>query len=390
MSDFRKIRVLHIITRFLKWGGADKNTYDSIQALDPKHYSVDLVVGREAHLELLQNYDHGQVIQLTSLVRNPNPVLDLVTLVKLLRLIKQSNYDIVHTHTGKAGVLGRLAGRLAKTPVIIHSLHGTMTSSTPIFAWLYRQFDKALGAHTDYFVSVGQDLKCRYLQHHIGEPSKYHIIRSGMDLGEFQATAKMSNEAVKKKRAELGLREDAIIIGKVARLRREKGYHYALLAAKQLIQLYNNLQFVFVGEGNHETWLRDSIRKLGLEHHIVLVGYRSDIAEVIKTFDIFLFASLREGLPQVLVQAALVEKPIVTFAVDGACEVVVDGISGYVVPVGDVNRLVNQLKWLIDNPDKAHQMGVAGKDVVGKQWSTEIMMEKTRAFYEKVAREGKM
>lgn len=111
--DKDKLRVLHIITRFLKWGGAERNTYYSIQGLDPNRYKVDLAIGRDSQLSLLKNYAYGQVFQDNTLVRDPNPLYDPIALLQLYRIIKSGNYDIVHTHTGKAGILGRLAARMA-------------------------------------------------------------------------------------------------------------------------------------------------------------------------------------------------------------------------------------------------------------------------------------
>ena len=381
-------RVLHVITRFLKWGGAERNTYYSIKGLDRDRYIVDLAIGRDSQSDLLESYEHGQVFQINTLVRDPNPLLDPVALFQLYRLIKSGNYDIVHTHTGKAGVLGRIAARMARVPIIIHGLHGTMTSPNPILDRIYLFLDRFAGRFTDCFISVGEDLKQRYIERKVGEPSKYRVIHSGMDLDAFYKTGDLPKEAIIDKRRELGVADDEVVIGKVASLEPRKGHKYAILAAQELVRHHKNIKFVFVGDGWYRSKLEDMVHQNGLENAIIFTGYREDIAEVIATFDIAILTSLWEGLPQVLVQAAAVGKPIVTFAVEGAKEVVKDGVNGFIVPLKDVDALVEKVRYLLSNMEKARAMGRQGREIIGDQWTVETMQEKTQQLYKELL-EGK-
>lgn len=379
-----RYRVLHIVTRFLKWGGAERNTYYSIRGLDPNRYRVDLAVGRDSQLDLLENYEHGQVFQVKTLVRDPNPLLDLLALFQLYRLIKSGNYDIVHTHTGKAGILGRLAARMAGVPIIIHGLHGTMTSPNPVLDRIYLFLDRFTGRFTDCFVSVGEDLKQRYIERGIGNPSKYRVIHSGMNLDSFYNAGDLPKEAIIKKRRELGVADDELVIGKVASLEPRKGHKYAISATKELIQHHTNIKLLFVGDGWYRPKLEEMVQQNNLEDSIVFTGYREDIAEVMATFDIVILTSLWEGLPQVLVQAAAIGKPIVTFDVEGAKEVVKDGVNGFIVPLKNVDALTEKVEYLLSDMERARAIGKQGRKIISDQWTIETMQEKTRELYEEL------
>jgi len=377
-------KILHIVTRFLKCGGAEKNTYYSIQGLDRAQYKVDLAIGPDSELSLLENYAHGQVLQVSTLVRDPNPLYDPIALFQLYHIIKSGNYQIVHTHTGKAGILGRIAARMAGVPIIIHGLHGTMTSPNPVLDVIYLFLDRFTGRFTDCFVSVGEDLKQRYIERKIGDPSKYRMIHSGMDLDAFHKAGDLPKEAIIKKRRELGLADDELVIGKVASLEPRKGHRYAIAAMKELIQHHTNIKLLFVGDGWYRPKLEEMVRQNSLEDSIVFAGYREDIAEVMATFDIVILTSLWEGLPQVLVQAAAVGKPIVTFAVEGAKEVVKDGVNGFIVPLKDVDALVEKVEYLLSDMERARAMGKQGRKIISDQWTIETMQEKTRELYEEL------
>jgi len=378
------IKALHIVTRFLKWGGAERNTYYSIQGLDRDRYVVDLAIGQDLQCTLLKNYSHGQVIQINTLIRDPNPFLDLVALLQLYRLIKSGSYEIVHTHTGKAGVLGRIAAKMAGVPIIIHGLHGTMASPNPILDKIYLLLDRFTGRFTDCFISVGEDLKQRYIERKVGDPSKYQVIHSGMDLDAFREAEGLPERTVINKRRALGVADDEVVIGKVASLEPRKGYQYAVLAAQELVRHHENIKFLFVGDGWYRLKLEQMVRRNGLTDSIIFAGYREDIAEIIATFDIAILTSLCEGLPQVLVQAAAVGKPIVAFAVEGANEVVKDGVNGYIVRLKDVASLVKRIEYLLSNMEKAKAMGKQGRKIIGAQWTIETMQEKTRQLYDEL------
>jgi len=345
---------------------------------------VDLAVGRDSQLDLLENYEHGQVFQVKTLVRDPNPLLDLLALFQLYRLIKSGNYDIVHTHTGKAGILGRLAARMAGVPIIIHGLHGTMTSPNPVLDRIYLFLDRFTGRFTDCFVSVGEDLKQRYIERGIGNPSKYRVIHSGMNLDSFYNAGDLPKEAIIKKRRELGVADDELVIGKVASLEPRKGHKYAISATKELIQHHTNIKLLFVGDGWYRPKLEEMVQQNNLEDSIVFTGYREDIAEVMATFDIVILTSLWEGLPQVLVQAAAIGKPIVTFDVEGAKEVVKDGVNGFIVPLKNVDALTEKVEYLLSDMERARAIGKQGRKIISDQWTIETMQEKTRELYEEL------
>lgn len=388
MAQDVRAKVCHVNTRFLK-GGGTKNTLFTIAGLDKARYEIDLVVGRDVYRPQVEAIDSVNLIVVESMVRNVRPLLDLQTLVALHRIFRQNRYHIVHTHIAKAGILGRMAARMAGVPIVVHSLHGITFHNglNPILRGLYISLERLTASLTDFFVPVGEDLRNRYIEQGIGHPSKYVVIHSGMDLGQFFAAGELADEDIQDKKIELGLEPGDAVIGMVGNLEPRKGHIYLIEAAKEVVRSHPNARFLFVGEGFYREELEKAVQNRGLRDHVLFTGYRTDIAEVVATFDILALTSLWEGLPQVLVQAAAVGKPIVTFDVEGAREVVKDGVNGFIVPLKDVNQLVERIDYLLSDLDRARQMGLRGRELVDDSWSVEAMVQQTDALYQRLLRE---
>jgi len=210
------------------------------------------------------------------------------------------------------------------------------------------------------------------------------VIHSGMDLDSFYKAGDLPQETIIEKRRELGVADDEIVIGKVASLEPRKGHEYAIQAAKKLIQHHHRVRFLFVGDGWYRPKLEQMVHQNGLEESIIFTGYREDIAEVMATFDIAILTSLWEGLPQVLVQAAAIGKPIVTFDVEGAKEVVKDGVNGFIVSSKDIDALVDKVGYLLADTKRAKSMGERGRDMISDKWSIRTMQEQTCRLYDEL------
>ncbi len=343
-----RYRVLHIITRLIR-GGADSVVLDLIANLDHERFAIDLMVGGQSELQRIHvPKDVNSLIFIPSLVREINPLYDIPALRSIYRTIKDGQYDIVHTHTAKAGFLGRLAARLARTPYVIHHLHGT--TFPPTMSWPTRRFYISLehlaARWCDTIIPVGNDLAESYLAQYIGRPEQYHVIHYPADLEAFLQARELTAADLARVRESLGVAPDDVVIGKVARLEKRKGFDYYIEAAKRLAPKHRNVKFLIVGEGDQRGDLQNQVDRAQLNGQVIFTGYRNDIAEVMATFDIFAFTSLWEGLPKVMVESAALGKPIVTFAVEGAREMVDDGETGYIVPSRDVDALAQRLEEL--------------------------------------------
>lgn len=375
------LRVGHVITRFHGAGGA-KNTILTCAGLVAAGYEVDLIVGASA--DRWRAEESGvHWLQVPSLQRPIHPLRDVRAARDLLHLFRERRYDIVHTHLAKAGIVGRWAARRAGVPIIIHGLHGATFNATQ--SWLtntlYLLLERQAAHWTDRIVSVGEDLQQRYLAAGVGRPEQYELIHSGMDLRAFAAARSMTPVQRVAKRAELGLGAEDFVVGYVAALEWRKGHHRLIEVARQLCPRYRHLRFLFVGEGFDGGRLQALVQAGGLADRVLFTGYRNDVPEIMATLDVQAFASEREGLPQVLVQAASVGVPVVAFEAEGVRELVKDGWNGYVLPQNDVRGMIKVLVHLIEQPHLARKMGARGPELVDDRWQIETMQEKTLALY---------
>lgn len=382
MNNPSKARVLHIITRLIR-GGADENTILTVEGLDPDFYSIDLVVGGQSDPGQCAQVKKARVIEIKSLVREINPLKDAVALWKLVLLIKRNRYDIVHTHTAKAGMLGRFAAWLCKTPIVIHTLHGSTFHSNlhPFANRIYKTLERLTARITDVIISVGEDLTSRYHEAGVGTPEQYVLIRSGFNLSRFE----LSEEEIREKRAgmrrELGISESDLVVATIGRLEPRKGHQYLLDAAQDILRSRNSLKFILAGEGSASHKLKNYCRKNGIEKNIIFTGYREDVEDVISASDIIALTSLWEGLPRVIVQSASLGKPLVTFNTEGAAELIRDGENGFIVPLKDVRKFSERLLYLLNHPETAGAMGKKGRGLVTNDWDAGTMVEAIDRLY---------
>ena len=380
-----KIKVLHIITRVVN-GGADENTLFTINGLNKDEYEIDLLAGSESEKEILERISLENNItfyQIDSLVRNISLHNDIKALFKIYKIIKENNYDIVHTHIAKAGVLGRIAAKIAGVPHIIHGVHGiTFPDQINIFKReLFKNIERLCGLFTDKFITVGDDMKQKYINAKVGNPKDYTTIRSGMELSQFINAADNEQKKILSLKEDLGLKDDDLLIGMVSKLEKRKGYKYFLEVAKDIVEEFPNVKFLIIGNGSEYDTLVKKVNRMNLNNNVIFTGYRTDIADVFSILDIKVLTSLWEGLPRVLVQAAAVAKPIVTFNVDGAWEIVDEGKNGYIVPMRDTKAMTRKLKLLIKDDKLRRKMGKCSQEKVSNDWTIENMVKETDRLY---------
>ena len=376
------IRMLHVITRMVR-GGADENTLYTVRGLDPRRYAVDLVIGAGSEPECLAGLDPARIVHMPELVRDPHPIKDVIALLRLASVVRRGGYQIVHTHTAKAGFLGRLAAALAGTPVIIHTVHGvTFHDHLPRWQrWFYLTLERIAARFTHQFVTVGEDVKAIYLRHGIGEPEAYETIYSCMPLDEYLEAGDMSDLERARVRQELGLESRHQVVAMAARLEARKGHAYLFEAVSRLRPRHPDLRVLILGDGADRASLERQVKELGLGDIVRFLGHRLDLPRVLAASDISVLTSLWEGLPRVLVQSAAAGKPILTFDVEGAWEVVRDGQNGFIVPTRDVTAFAERLEQMLRDRSRSHAMGRSGRARVSQEWTVETMLDRLDLLY---------
>ena len=383
------IKVLHIITR-LDMGGSAQNTLLSCKKLS-RDYRLVLVHGLALESKMTRcekwvvakgvseaERSGVKVISLPTMVRSIQPVKDLKALHSLYRLIKRENPDIVHTHSSKAGVLGRLAAKLAGVPHIVHTPHGHVfyghfhPAAARIFLWIERVF----AMFTDRIVALTEGEKNDYVNLAVCPPSKLLKIHSGVDLKHFTQT----NEDVAEKKKALGIRPTGPVIGFVGWLLSIKGPMYLLKAMESVWRAHPNTTLVFVGKGDLDQKLKAEAGKMNVDGRVKFLGWRPDVEEIMPIFDIFVLPSLNEGMGRVLVEAMVAGKPIVASRVGGIPDLVKHNENGLLVPPADAAALANSLNQLLDDPNTAERIGAQGRSSCHRL-SLDAMIEKIDKMY---------
>ncbi len=379
------MKICHIITR-LVIGGAQENTIFTVQGLKKKGYNVDLVSGKtkgpEGSLENEVRNKNINLIIIPQLIRNINPFYDIIAFIKIFKVLKKNKYDIIHTHSGKAGVLGRIAGKLSnRKTTVIHTIHGpSFYPNQKKFAYLfYKITEKIAGKFTDHFICVGEIMKERYLKNGIGKENQYSVIYSGFPITPY-IEVQNKREYLRKK---LGIDKDEKVIGMIGRLFPLKGQEYLLSSFSILSGDFPNIKLIFVGDGILKEKLKNIAKEKGIEKKVIFTGLvpPEKIPEYVSVMDIVVHTSLREGLPKAVAQALAGGKPVVAFNVDGAKEIVIDGQTGFLVKSKDINELAEKIKILLENPEIAEKMGKVGREKILSMFSVDKMVDEIEKIY---------
>ena len=386
----RKIKVTHIIARIIT-GGADENTLFTVQGLDKDRYEVGLIMGEEFDESVFDKVKNNNfnVIQIKGLKWKLNFWYDPIVLIKLIKLMRKNHYDIVHTHTTKAGILGRIAAYISGVPVIVHGLHGStfQAFNSGLLNWLLFLFERLTGRFTDAYISVSGVLSEKYIEKGVGKKENYHTVYSGMELETFYGVRGKIN--CRKKQRDLGIDSGDFVIGNVARLETRKGHKFLIDAFNRVIEERKGcpLKLLIIGEGEEKENLENYVKKANLEEKVIFTGYREDVEELMAIMDLFVLTSLREGLPRVLVQAAAVGMPSIAFNVDGVPEIIEDNHNGFLVKTGDVKQLTKRIIRYIDHIELLVLHGKNGRELIKDKWSIEDMVDKIDKIYQKLITE---
>ena len=377
------MKICHVITRMIV-GGAQENTLFTLRGHLEHGHTAKLVTGRtvgpEGNLLEKVTVPNLTVIHNPHLRREIHPVHDVLAILSLTKTFRQENFDIVHTHSSKAGVIARFAARKAGVPVIVHTVHGPSFHANQSW-WLNFAFivaERFASRNCDRNYAVANAMANTYMKHKIGTPDQYKTIYSGMELEPYLTCQRDSMLA-----KSLGIRSDAPVVGKIARLFELKGYDILVNAASLVVKEIPNAQFLIVGDGNLRRWLTNQIRNLGLTKHFIFAGLVDPayIHKYIALMDIVVHLSQREGLPRSVVQALASEKPAIAFRLDGTPEVVKNHKTGILCTPRNTDEVAAAIIELLKNPDQAKAMGKNGRQLVKERWDWRFMVNALEADY---------
>jgi len=380
--EHKPIKVLHLITRLIV-GGAQENTIYTAQLLDPRRFEVEVLCGPQTGSE-------GSLIEealrrginlsiLPELVRELNPVKDFIAFVKLFLILRKKRYAIIHTHSSKAGILGRLAAKLARTPIILHTVHGwSFHDHMP--NWRKRLFillERFSATFTHQLVVVTRKDIQKGLDHGIGKPEQYLLIHSAIPLDEF-----LNPEFDEKKiRQELGIPIPAPVIGTVGRLSPQKNPLDWLRIAARIATFQPDCYFLLVGDGPLRNEVESRIQEFHLENRFILTGLRRDVPQLLSVMDVFLLTSLWEGLPRVIPQAMCREVPIVAYASDGVAEVIEHGKTGFLCQPGELDLAADYCLQLLQSHDLRERIIREAKIVATEEFDLRRMIQQLENLY---------
>jgi len=290
-------------------------------------------------------------------------------------------YDIVHTHSSKAGVLGRLAAKIMRVPVIVHTPHTFAflfkDHTTRLLKTGFLELERFLGRFTDKLIAVSPSEKRSIVRSNVISAEKIEVINNAVNVSELSQNGFIPAEVKK----ELNLPLDSYIIGTVGLLNVAKGQKYLILAGVEALKKIPNLKILIVGSGELEEELKALTRQQQISSQVIFTGYRSDVARMLSVMDIFVLPSLWEAMPFAVLEAMAVGKPVIATEVDGARDAVIHGETGLLVPTGDEKALAKAILRLWGNRGEAQRMGQAGQRRAGSLFNMDLMIKQTERLY---------
>lgn len=378
-----QIRILQLITRLII-GGAQETVWLTAALLDKRRWVIEVLsgpqTGPEGSLIEIMREQHIPLTIEPALLRQISPLNDLRVMIRLVRFLRRGNYTIVHTNSSKAGILGRIAAKLASIPHIVHTVHGWSFHEhmSPLVRWTYILLERLTARFTDALIVVAKPDIEKGLRAGIGRPAQYHLIRSAIQLDEFDP-AHADRNAV---RRELGFPPDALVLGNVGRFSTQKNpLDWVRIAGKVARQL-PNCHFLLVGDGPLRAEVEAALGTEGIADRTLLTGLRRDVPQLIGAMDVFLLTSLWEGLPRVIPQAMSMQVPIVANRADGTAEAITHGETGYLCEPGDLDQAAAYCVQLLTQPTLHASMGTRGRNFALHEFDVRQMVSQIAALYE--------
>ena len=322
---------------------------------------------------------------LQSLTREVNPVQDLKVLASLTKIFRREQPDVIHTHTSKAGALGRIAAQLAGVRTVVHTPHGHVFYGHfgRLASWAFLQVERFLARRTTWLIALTEAERDEHLDRHVGVAERFAVAPSGIDLDRYRALVGVTG----RRPAGLDIPPDAVVVGSVGWLTTVKGPRYLIEAVAKLKPAHPRLHLVLVGSGDLRDELGALARTLGIGRSVTFAGQRQDVPDCLAAMDVFVLPSLNEGMGRALVEAMAAGRPVVATRVGGIPAIIEDRATGLLVPPQDSDALAGALAELLRDPARAKELGTAGSAAIGKRFGATDMVRAIEAVYAQALRE---
>ncbi len=381
-------KILRIITR-LNIGGPSFQSIFLTERLNSGRFQSLLVCGiedqHEGSMHDLADRRGVNPVVIPHLQRGISLYHDLAALIQLYVLIKQERPHVVHTHTSKAGTLGRIAAWLAGVPVIIFTLHGSYFHNhfSPMRTKLFTLIDRLLAIISSAVIAVSKSERQEILEHKIGNEHKVINVPLGLELDDLLTCEQHEGTL----RAELGIEPSNKLIGIIARLSPIKGHRFFLDAAKLVLQSREDVAFLIIGDGELRHELEEYTRSLGIGEGVIFLGFRRDLPVIYADLDMVVLSSLNEGLPVAVIEGMAAAKPIVATRVGGVAELLDEGKSGVIVSPSNPEDLARGIIQMLDDPDMGRIMGESGRRAAMSRYRIDILTKNIVDLYQRLLKE---
>jgi glycosyltransferase involved in cell wall biosynthesis len=383
-----RLRVLRIISR-MNVGGPARHVAILHTGLDPARFDSILVYGEEGATEgsLRSLLDATpDTVSIPELGREISPLADSVTLARLIRLMRETRPDIVHTHTAKAGFVGRMAARLTGVPVIVHTFHGHVFHGyfSPRKTAVFLQMERRLAGISNRLVTISPRLQDEIASYGVADAKKIEVVPLGLRLAPHGSHPRRTGDF----RRALGISESALLIGAVGRLVPIKNLGMLLEAARLARPDVPNLRVVFVGEGELRQELAEAANTLGLADVVTFAGWQHDLPAVYADLDATVITSHNEGTPACLIEAMASGCPVIATSVGGIPDMITPDVTGQLLPPGDANELARAIVQLVREPKQARHMADQARGEALARYDEQRLVADMERLYLELAREA--
>ncbi len=377
------IRIARVITR-LNIGGPAQQATLLTAGLDPARFRSTLITGSvargEGDFSPAARARGVEPVVIPALGRAIHPARDLVALARLAGSLRRLRPDLVHTHTAKAGTLGRLAALLTGVPAVVHTFHGHVLEGYfgPALSRLFLRIERAMARITDRIIVLSPRLRDRLLAMGIGRPEQVEVIPLGLDLSRFLGIPRQGKDL----RTALRIPDGAPLLGIVGRLVPIKDHPTLFLALASLTGPGRAAHLLVVGDGEERQRLERLVRHLGLGPRVHFLGWRNDLEAILGGLDVLICASQNEGTPVALIEAMAAGVPVLSTDVGGVGDLVAHGETGWLVPPGDPLALAQGIQRLLADPDLRRHLAAAARPVVLERYDAKGLIHRMEALYE--------
>lgn len=377
-----RIRVLHVLRQAS--GGMRGHVTTLLKNMDRDRYNMMVACPRDTIVDR-ELVSTGIKIFYVDIGEGANLLANVRSLFSLTRIIRENKIQVVHCHGARAGVIGRAAAFLKKTPVVLYTVHNFAHQSTTA-AWEKRLLglaEKVLKPVTSKYIAVSRALATEMVRVVGIQADKISVVYNGINLEHFN----IMQDCVEKKE-QLGLNPHAIIIGTAGRLIATKGVSYFIKAASLVMEKFHSTQFLVVGEGPERTALAKLAKDLNMDEHVVFLGYRIDLPAILPLINVFVVPTISEGQSIITLEAMAARRPIVAFETGGIPELLHHCRTGILVREKDSVQLAKGIIEILENPLLAEKLGNRARALVEQKFRQETMIQKTEEIYRKCLEEA--